>query len=482
VSEPGPTLDGVGRLVEPEGGGAALPGSQPRSEPAPLRIALEDDSFSLELAGGRLRRAAYRDLAVIAAQPGSALLVLGSGPAAPRLVCEQFGSHLGLLVRELRDRRLRQRLADRFVEIPQGEPIELVEFEALSSSGLPAETAVLGPAAPPIAPPDARAPGATGVGQLAYHAGGFVIAPLDERDTWLVVPRSHVGTVTLHADIGEVVVDTARGVSVRLLRLGAAAIRHCQRMDALRRAALADASALVEALIPDAPFDARDRASALLVDGRPADPATLGAAWAPLEAAVLTVPTFAESYGALVQAAGGDEALRWLSVAPESPGSDVPRSWFTVALPGNLVAMELVSEGAHATYCLRAVPRASYAGEAPASMRPALEQAVASLSEALLDIRFLREPIGLPEAALRAPAYTRYRLAIAALPSLAAARTAFVARLVHDAGWAAALGDLMRWHSACRDDAAEWAGRAAQEATIMGLAKAGATAPAATPG
>ncbi len=81
--------------------------------------------------------------------------------------------------------------------------------------------------------------------------------------------------------------------------------------------------------------------------------------------------------------------------------------------------MELVSEGAHATYCFRVLPRASYAGQAPAAMRPALDGAVASISQTLLDIRFLREPIGLPDAALASPDYLRYRLAIAELPSLA---------------------------------------------------------------
>ena len=462
------------------GAGVTPPTLQLHPGSVPLRIRLEDDSFSFDLAGGRLRRAAYRDLAVIAVQPNGALLVLGTGPAPPRLVCEQFGSHLGLLVRQLRDRRLRQRMADRFIELPGTELIELVEFDVWRSfAGLPGDPDVPGSL---VTPSVASAPSASGVGQLAYHAGGFVLAPVEERDPWLVVPRGHVGSVTLHLDAGEVIVKTVDGVLVRLLRLGEAAFHHGQRLDALRRSALADASALVQALIPDAPFDARDRASALLVDGRPADPGTLGAAWASLESAVLTVPPFAESYRALVQAAGGGEAVRWLSVAPESPGSDQPRSWFMVALPGNLVAMELVSEGAHATYCFRAVPRASYAGETPESMRPAFNAAVAFLSDALLDVRFLREPIGLPDAALAAPEYTRYRLAMGVLPSLVAARAAFVARLVHDAGWAAALDDLVRWHGTCRDDAAEWPGRAAQEATITELSETGGTSPAGAPG
>jgi hypothetical protein len=136
-----------------------------------------------------------------------------------------------------------------------------------------------------------------------------------------------------------------------------------------------------------------------------------------------------------------------------------------MGLPGTLVALELVSGGAHATYLFRIVPRSSFAGALPAG---ALETAVAEVSEALIDARFLREPMALPAAQLALPAALRYRLALAALPSLASARARFVARLVHSdpASWEAALRDLVAWHGSCRDDAAEWPGRAAQEAEV----------------
>ncbi|MFN8631586.1 MAG: hypothetical protein U0838_15090 [Chloroflexota bacterium] len=139
--------------------------------------------------------------------------------------------------------------------------------------------------------------------------------------------------------------------------------------------------------------------------------------------------------------------------------------WFLVGLPGNLIAMELVSEGSHATYLFRVVPRASFGGVLAAG---ALEAAVTGLSEALIDARFLREPMALPAAQLAAPDALRYRLAVAALPSLAAARWAFVARVVHrDAeSWEAAVRDLVAWHASTRDDSAEWPGRAAQEAQV----------------
>jgi hypothetical protein len=104
-------------------------------------------------------------------------------------------------------------------------------------------------------------------------------------------------------------------------------------------------------------------------------------------------------------------------------------AWFLVGLPGGLLAMELVSEGAHATYLFRA--------------RDSFEAAVREVSEYLIDARFLREPIYLDESALGEPQHLRYRLAIAALPSLRAARARFVDRLIHtdEEAWARSLDE-----------------------------------------
>ena len=92
--------------------------------------------------------------------------------------------------------------------------------------------------------------------------------------------------------------------------------------------------------------------------------------------------------------AGGPASARWLAIAPTDPGvTDQPKIWFLVGLPGNLVALELVSGGAHATYCFRVAPRASFAGGVgdPAQVLAA----VGDVSEALVDARFLREPMAI---------------------------------------------------------------------------------------
>ena len=419
-------------------------------------IALDEGVAILAQDGAPPRTLAYRDMAVLAIADGVGLVATGSEPDDERWLLEKMGAAAGPVIAALRDRRLRQRLADAFVELSPAEPVELVEYAV---DGAPAGG-------------EER-----GIAQLAVDGWGATVAPLDERLPVRRMRRAEIRTVDLEAQVGGVRIATPGG-DVRLLRLGAAAARHRARLLDLPAAAHRDAGAIVASLAPDLAPAAAARAAAALVDGRPATPADLGDAWDTLERAVLREPGFAASYLALRERAGGVAALRWLALAPERPGSpESLRAWFLVALPGNLVALELVSAGAHATYCFRTVPRADLAGRGdPAAVDgSAAGAAVARISAALVDARFLREPIALPEDQLATPEGTRYRLALRAIPSLAAARSDFVARLVHrtEESWAAALDDLVAWHGSCRDDAAAWPGRSAQEAEVADAGGAG---------
>lgn len=415
---------------------------------APATVTLAPEGFSIVMSGVPPVVAGYRDAIAVTVDAGSVRVRLGAGPGAETWLLERFGTQTGALARGLREGRLRQRLTDGLVELDAEAEVDLVEYEA---------------------------PGEAGVGQLVYHDRGVVLAPVDERHAWKRVRRADIGAVTAEPATGglrvessgrSLVVGTGTAPALRLLRMGAVSTKHAQRWSALRDGTAADAAAIVGGLIPEASYAARATASALLLDGRPASPSMLGEAWAPLEQAVLGVPPFDESYRILRETGGGEAAPRWLAAAPERPGApETPKIWFFVGLPGNLVAMELVSEGAHATYLFRVVARASFGGSLPAG---ALDAAVADVSEALIDARFLREPIALPAVRLVEPAALRYRLALAALPSLAATRARFVARLVHrDAdSWTAALRDVVTWHGDTRDDAAEWPGRSAEETQI----------------
>jgi hypothetical protein len=447
------TRDGGGEKLEviEVHGEARLAGPNTTLEPA--TVGLDSTGLTLQVGVGRPIRAGYRDLSLIAIQQSTLLLVLGDGPDAMRWILERFGDRLGPLVRTLRELRLKQRLSDGLVKVPEG-PAELIEFAWTPM------TSPLGPG------PDGPASATTGVGQFVVHPWGFVVCPVDERATWIHYRRASIATVKMPGP-GDVVIDGEPG-TLTLRGVGQAATRLHDTLQKLRDGAFADAAGFVEQLMPDAPFGVRQKAEELLVDGRPTRPEAFGAAgWPIVETAVLGEPTFAESYQSLCQTAG-PAAPRWVAMSPVDPGGTDPKIWFLIAMPGNLVALELVTAGAHATYFYRVMPRARYKGEPPEKLGVAGEQAVRDISEALVDCRFLREPMALPSDQLRLPKYLRYRLALAVLPSLSWARARFVARIVHrdPASWSSAVADLIRWHSTARDEAAEWPGRAAQESQI----------------
>jgi hypothetical protein len=402
----------------------------------PLRAELRETDFTLTV-GGAPMVAGYRDLTSVAVQQGQVLLVLADGAA--RVIVEGLGDRLGLLVSALRDRRARQLLADRLIELAAGESLPLVEYRAGAEHG---------------------------VAQLAYHAWGAALLPLEERRDWHLLRRARIERVEADRSSGNLQVDYSTGPvggqagSFELGGLGAATEQHRVRMAGLREAALADAARTVARLLPDAPFAARRTASQLLVDGRPVDRVALGEAWPLVEQAVLSEPTFATAYGELLARGGGPA---WLALAPVKPGTDEHRAWFFVGLPGNLVAMEIVSAGAHATYLFSVVPRAGFRGESAAELAEPATDVVTEVSEALIDMRFLREPIYLPADRLADPRHLRSRLAVAALPSLQAARARFVGRLIHrdEEAWSRSLDAAIAWHAAARDDSQRWLGGAA---------------------
>jgi hypothetical protein len=402
----------------------------------PVRLDLGEADFTLTLSGTPLV-AAFRDVSTIAVQQGQLLLVLGDGAA--RFIVDGLGDRLGLLLGELRDRRARQVLADRFIELDTDEAIELVEYRTADDHG---------------------------VAQLAYHGWGVALLPLDERRPWRLVRRASIENVAVDVGGGTVRLAAAGRpgsprVDYQLAGLGAAAESHAQRLGGRREAALEDAARIIAGLLADAPFDTRRRASAVLVDGRPVDRATLAEAWPVVEAAVLSEPTFAAAYRTLLERGGGPS---WLAVAPLRPGESEHRAWFFVGLPGNLVAMEIVTAGAHATYLFAVTRRGEYRGQAASELAAEAEVAVADVSEALIDMRFLRSPIYLTPEQLAAPSHMRARQAIAALPSLQAARRRFVGRLIHrdEESWARSLDDAIAWHAAARDDEARWMGGASE--------------------
>jgi len=308
----------TGRARDVAAGGAARP----------VRIDLAADRLTIALDGSAPVAAAYRDVTTIAADQGRVLVVLG--PGSTRLIVEQLGASLGTLIGEVRERRAREQLHDRFIELPPDERLDLAEYRIGDEHG---------------------------VAQLAYHGWGFGLLPVDERRPWRLVRRADIDAVEADPASGRVVVRERRRSGaeapppIELLGLGADVERHRARLAGLRDGALSDAAAIVARLMPDAPFEQRQRAGTRLVDGRAASAADLGDAWPQAEAAVLGDPIYAAAYRALLaRGAPGDAPLSWLALAPPQPGHpDEHMAWFFVGLPGNLLAFELVSVVADAT-------------------------------------------------------------------------------------------------------------------------------------
>ena len=217
----------------------------------------------------------------------------------------------------------------------------------------------------------------------------------------------------------------------------------------------------------------------LLVDGRPTRPEVFGGSgWPIVETAVLGEPTFAESYQSLCKTAG-PAAPRWVAMSPVDPGGTEPKIWFLIAMPGNLVALELVTAGAHATYFFRV--------DAPGPVqRRAAREARYRRREGCPRRQRGARRLPLPARAdgparpiscgCRSTCATGWRWRCCR--ALAWARARFVARIVHrdPASWSAAVADLIRWHATASDEAAEWPGRTAQESQITAAGGDGADA------
>ena len=106
-------IHGQGRLVGPT------------TTPEAATVGIDSAGLTLQIGSGRPIRAGYRDISTIAIQQATVLLVLGEGPDAMKFILEKFADRLGPMVRLLRELRLKQRLTDGLVQVPD-DPAELV--------------------------------------------------------------------------------------------------------------------------------------------------------------------------------------------------------------------------------------------------------------------------------------------------------------------------------------------------------------------
>lgn len=152
---------------------------------------------------------------------------------------------------------------------------------------------------------------------------------------------------------------------------------------------------------------------------------------------------------------GGDEGQGSQQPEPEAQSSgsaaggevDSPMKgrvvWFAFPIcaedrsaPGNAVAVEAATRGGRATYLFRIAPPDVYRDASWEELLGLARDRILSVSRALVALGFKREPIYLPDQAIRTGRYARYRLALRLSAPLKSARATFVGRAIHGAGWA----------------------------------------------
>jgi len=327
----------------------------------------------------------------------------GEGADAERYLLERFGAATGPLVALLRERRLRQRLADGFVQVPDRPALDLVEYAAPAADGSTE----------------------TGVAQLAFDPWGATLAPVDERRPVRRVRRADITEVLELPQVGGVRV-TAGANSFEILRVGAASARVREQFAALPRAAQHDMGAIIASLVPDlAPGTARGQpnCSSMAARRRRSRWARPGNTWRLPSSAS---PTFAASYAGLRQrreARARSAGSRWRRRRPRSrrlQGLVHRRPARQPDRPG------AGHRGRPRTYCFKVI-RGSYpahrrgvgCGGGGRHLPPRWSMPASCAS---------RSPAGMPSCARRRGFATG---SPAGAASLALARSNFVARLVH---------------------------------------------------
>jgi hypothetical protein len=116
------------------------------------------------------------------------------------------------------------------------------------------------------------------------------------------------------------------------------------------------------------------------------------------------------------------------------------------------------SQSAGATYFFRALDREEYARAKHEDLLTELEKLSNTISRAMIDINFRREPIFLSQEQLENPKYAQYRVAVAKIPALKTLRTLFVGRVVHSTvdQWRTDVKSLLVYSSENIHTSEEW--------------------------
>jgi hypothetical protein len=111
-----------------------------------------------------------------------------------------------------------------------------------------------------------------------------------------------------------------------------------------------------------------------------------------------------------------------------------------------------------ATYFFRLTGRKEYLQTKDDDLTNELDTFVKNINYALIEINFRREPIYLTENDLESTKYTRYRFAIAKIPSLKTLRDKFVGRVIHasEEQWKTDVTSLLVFNTKSLNDNEKW--------------------------
>jgi len=257
-------------------------------------------------------------------------------------------------------------------------------------------------------------------------------------------------------------ITTLNRGTVELTRLGDNTQFFVERLREAMKSVEAASIETIRGMIPSANFDELQKLSRLMIEGRAARRMDVEGIspdlWPRLEKCVELSPV-ADSYRYLTELA--ETSLEAVGLRKSKDSVYV---WFMLPLEGrvnsggNVVALEVTSEGGHATYLFKVLPRGGFPTSTHDQFVKEAAALIHNLNEAIIATGFRREPIYLSEDQLDTPEYSKYLYASKHLEPLRLLRERFIGRVIHVTSdqWKSDFTDALRFNSTTSDETSRW--------------------------
>ena len=257
-------------------------------------------------------------------------------------------------------------------------------------------------------------------------------------------------------------VTTSSLGTIELSRLGSRTQLFAEKLTEAMKSVEAASIETIRRMIPSANFDELQKLGRLMIEGRAARRIEVEAIspdlWLRLEKCVELSPV-ADSYRYLTELA--ETSLEAVGLRKSKDSVYV---WFMLPLEGkgnsggNVVALEVTSEGGHATYLFRVLQRGGFPNSTHDQFVKEAAVLIHDLNEAIIATGFRREPIYLSEDQLNTPEYSKYVYASKHLEPLRLLRERFIGRVIHTNfdQWKSDFTDVLRFNVTAGDDSSRW--------------------------